>query len=151
MSKNEPLSQAEEQVEEVADQQVETPAAEPEIELQVLSGDQKAGSSVQTARFAPVPNLQSSQEQGSIDLLFDVQLHLSVELGRTSIPVREILQLGPGSIVELDKLAGEPVDILVNGKLIARGEVVVVDENFGVRITDVVSRQRRILSTDSAA
>ena len=140
MSKNEPLSQAEEQVEEVADQQVETPAAEPEIELQVLSGDQKAGSSVQTARFAPVPNLQSSQEQGSIDLLFDVQLHLSVELGRTSIPVREILQLGPGSIVELDKLAGEPVDILVNGKLIARGEVVVVDENFGVRVTEIASQ-----------
>ena len=95
---------------------------------------------MQTARFAPVPNLQSSQEQGSIDLLFDVQLHLSVELGRTSIPVREILQLGPGSIVELDKLAGEPVDILVNGKLIARGEVVVVDENFGVRVTEIASQ-----------
>ena len=140
MSKNEPVSQAEEQVEEVADQQVETTAAEPEVELQILSGDQKAGSSVQTARFAPVPNLQSSQEQGSIDLLFDVQLHLSVELGRTSIPVREILQLGPGSIVELDKLAGEPVDILVNGKLIARGEVVVVDENFGVRVTEIASQ-----------
>lgn len=145
MSKNEPVNQAEEQVEEVADQQVETPAAVPEVELQVLSGDQKAGSSVQTARFAPVPNLQPSSEQGSIDLLFDVQLHLSVELGRTSIPVREILQLGPGSIVELDKLAGEPVDILVNGKLIARGEVVVVDENFGVRVTEIAS-QTEVLS-----
>ncbi len=139
MSKNEPVSQIEEQIEAVADQLVETPAAEPEVELQVVNGEQRSGSSVQTARFAPVPNFQSSTEQGSIDLLFDVQLHLSVELGRTSIPVREILQLGPGSIVELDKLAGEPVDILVNGKLIARGEVVVVDENFGVRVTEVAS------------
>lgn len=79
-----------------------------------------------------------------MDLLFDVQLQLSVELGRTSIPVKEILQLGPGSIVELDKLAGEPVDILVNGKLIARGEVVVVDENFGVRVTEVASQAERL-------
>ena len=95
---------------------------------------------MQTARFAPLPNMPSITEQGSMDLLFDVQLNLSVELGRTSIPVREVLQLGPGSIVELDKLAGEPVDILVNGKLIARGEVVVVDENFGVRVTEIASQ-----------
>lgn len=140
MSKEETTSQAEEQIAETSDQQAEIQAAEPNIELQVMSGSPNQGSSVQTARFAPLPNMGSPTEQGSIDLLFDVQLHLSVELGRTSIPVREVLQLGPGSIVELDKLAGEPVDVLVNGKLIARGEVVVVDENFGVRVTEVASQ-----------
>jgi flagellar motor switch protein FliN/FliY len=88
--------------------------------------------------------MPSITEQGSMDLLFDVQLNLSVELGRTSIPVRDVLQLGPGSIVELDKLAGEPVDILVNGKLIARGEVVVVDENFGVRVTEIASQCEKL-------
>jgi len=85
-----------------------------------------------------------SSDQGSIDLLADVELNLTVELGRTSIPVREVLQLGAGSIVELHKLAGEPVDVLVNGKLIARGEVVVVDESFGVRLTEIASQAERL-------
>ncbi len=143
MSKEETAIQPEAQPE-AAEQPLETQAEEPGVELQVMNGSAKQGSSVQTARFAPLPNMGSSFEQGSIDLLFDVQLHLSVELGRTSIPVREVLQLGPGSIVELDKLAGEPVDILVNGKLIARGEVVVVDENFGVRVTEVASHTESI-------
>jgi flagellar motor switch protein FliN/FliY len=74
----------------------------------------------------------------------DIPLQLTVELGRTKMPIKEILDLGPGSIVELDKLAGEPVDILVNNKLIAKGEVVVIDESFGVRITDIVSKMERI-------
>jgi len=73
-----------------------------------------------------------------------VPLQVTVELGRARRLVRDILSLGVGSIVELDKLAGEPVDVLVNGKLIARGEVVVVDENFGVRITEIVSRAERV-------
>jgi flagellar motor switch protein FliN len=76
----------------------------------------------------------------NIDLLLDVNLRVTVELGRTSMTIKEILELGPGAVVELDKLAGEPVDILVNDKPIAKGEVVVVDENFGVRVTDIVSR-----------
>jgi flagellar motor switch protein FliN/FliY len=67
-----------------------------------------------------------------------------VELGRSSLTVEEILELGPGSVVELNKLAGEPVDILVNDRLIARGEVVVVDENFGVRITEIISPRQRV-------
>jgi flagellar motor switch protein FliN/FliY len=74
----------------------------------------------------------------------DVPLEVTVELGRTKKYIREILEFGPGSIIELDKLAGEPVDILVNGKAIAKGEVVVIDENFGVRITDIIHPSKRI-------
>ncbi len=77
--------------------------------------------------------------QTNMNLLMDVQMTLTVELGRTKMYIKEILGLGEGSIIELDKLAGEPVDLLVNGKLIAKGEVVVIDENFGVRVTDIVS------------
>ena len=74
----------------------------------------------------------------NIDLLMDVALDVVIELGRTVMPLREVLNLGPGSVIELDKLAGDPVDILVNNKLVARGEVVVIEENFGVRITEIV-------------
>lgn len=73
----------------------------------------------------------------------DVQLGVTVELGRTSLPVKEVLQLGPGSVVELEKTAGEPVDILVNGTPVARGEVVVVDDNFGVRVTELVNSEKQ--------
>lgn len=81
---------------------------------------------------------------GDISLLLDVPLQVTVELGRTQLRIRNVLELVPGSIVELDKLAGEPVDVLVNGKQIARGEVVVIDEEFGVRITDVASQAKRL-------
>lgn len=81
---------------------------------------------------------------GNIGLLLDVPLRLTVELGRTTKLVKEILALAPGSVVELDKLAGEAVDILVNEKLIAKGEVVVIDENFGVRITEIINPEERL-------
>lgn len=74
----------------------------------------------------------------------DIPLKVTVELGRTKKQIKDILDLSPGSILELDKLAGEPVDILVNNKLIAKGEVVVIDENFGVRVTDILSQWDRI-------
>ncbi len=74
----------------------------------------------------------------NIDLLMDVALDVVIELGRTVMPLKEVLNLGPGAVIELDKLAGDPVDILVNNKLVARGEVVVIEENFGVRITEIV-------------
>jgi len=94
------------------------------------------------------PSLQqgsgSSSLPPNLELLLDVQMALTVELGRTKKYVKEILSLGEGSIIELDKLAGEPVDLLVNGKLIARGEVVVIDENFGVRVTDIVGPAERV-------
>ena len=116
---------------------------EPPVELVVVegSGEDSPDGSVRRARFAPLQQQgPAGGETGSIDLLLDVKLDLRVELGRTAIPVREVLQLGAGSIVALQKMSGEPVDILVNGKLIARGEVVVVDENFGVRVTEMVNR-----------
>ena len=74
----------------------------------------------------------------------DVSMQLTVELGRTKMLIKDILGMGEGTIVELDKLAGEPVDLLVNGKLVAKGEVVVIDENFGVRVTDIISPMERI-------
>lgn len=86
----------------------------------------------------------SAEEKENISLIMDVPLEVSVELGRAERKVREILELVPGSIIELDKLAGEPIDILVNGKIIAKGEVVVVDENFGVRITDIINVKKRL-------
>ena len=79
-----------------------------------------------------------------LDLLLDVPLEVSVELGRTRLSIQNLLALGPGSVVELDKLAGDPLDILVNGRLVARGEAVVVNDKFGIRITDIVSRQERV-------
>lgn len=83
--------------------------------------------------------------QTNLDLLLDIPLRVTVELGRTKKLIKEILELSQGSIIELDKLAGEPVDILVNNKLIATGEVVVIDENFGVRVTDIISQRDRII------
>lgn len=82
----------------------------------------------------------------NIDLLLDVPLELTVELGRTTMSVRNILALGSGSVIELQKLAGEPVDILVNNRLIASGEVVVVDDAFGIRIADILDPKKRIES-----
>ena len=103
-----------------------------------------AGTSVQSVQF---PNLQpqmGSSSQGNIGLLMDVYMEMTVELGRTKKLIKDILGMGEGTIIELDKLAGEPVDILVNHKLIAKGEVVVIDENFGVRVTEIVSPMERV-------
>jgi flagellar motor switch protein FliN/FliY len=99
---------------------------------------------VQSVQF---PNLQMnslSVEQGNIGLIMDVYMEMTVELGRTKKVIKEILGMGEGTIIELDKLAGEPVDILVNHKPIAKGEVVVIDENFGVRVTEILSPVERV-------
>jgi flagellar motor switch protein FliN len=97
---------------------------------------------VQFSNFDENPPQHS--EPSNLDMLLDIPLQVTVELGRTKRIVKEILEISPGSIIELDKLAGEPVDILVNNKLIAVGEVVVIDDNFGVRITDILSTMDRI-------
>lgn len=91
------------------------------------------------------PNTLNQNEQRNLDMLLDIPLKVTVELGRTNRTIKDILELSAGSIVELDKLAGEPVDILVNQKLIAKGEVVVIDENFGVRLTDIISQSDRLI------
>lgn len=100
---------------------------------------------VQPAQFANfTPANLTPAEDTNLNLLLDIPLKVTVELGRTHKVIKEILELSQGSIIELDKLAGEPVDILVNNKLIAKGEVVVIDENFGVRVTDIVNQWDRI-------
>jgi flagellar motor switch protein FliN len=102
---------------------------------------------VHPVQFMPLtPEPPALDQAHGIELLMDVALEVSVELGRSHMSIGEILALRTGSVIELDKLAGEPVDVSVNGTLIARGEVVVVDEKFGVRITEVVSKARRLAS-----
>jgi flagellar motor switch protein FliN/FliY len=101
-------------------------------------------SNVQSVQFPGLNQQVTMQEQGNIGLIMDVFMEMTVELGRTRKLIKEILGMGEGTIIELDKLAGEPVDILVNHKLIAKGEVVVIDENFGVRVTEIVSPLERM-------
>lgn len=98
---------------------------------------------VQSAQFTPLSSAPVQVNDANIGLILDVPLQVNVELGRTKKSIKDILDLTKGSIVELDKLAGEPVDIMVNGKYLAKGEVVVIDENFGVRITEIVSPLER--------
>ena len=90
--------------------------------------------------WAPLeePELEDGVEAHNLNIVMDIPLEVSVELGRKRMSIREILDMGAGSIVELDKIAGEPVDLLVNGRLVARGEVVVIEDNFAVRITEIV-------------
>ncbi len=111
---------------------------------QAFGGSGMAPPNVQPVQFANLQPAQMSGEQGNIGLLMDVYMDMTVELGRTKKRIKDILGFGEGTILELDKLAGEPVDILVNKKLIAKGEVVVIDENFGVRITEIVSQIDRM-------
>lgn len=100
--------------------------------------------SVQPVQFQAFDDGLSAAEKKNISLIMDLPLQVTVELGRTQKLIRDILEFGSGSIIELDKLAGEPVDILVNGKAIAKGEVVVIDESFGVRITDIIHPSKRL-------
>ena len=97
---------------------------------------------------AQFPTLDKSQgprgQAKDLGFLLDIPLEVSVELGRTSMLINDLLQLGQGSVIELNKLAGEPLEILINNRLIARGEAVVVNEKFGVRITDIVSPMERV-------
>jgi len=109
--------------------------------------NEQAESEAQTATMEPL------QEEGSgskavdhekLDVILDIPVSLSMEVGRTQIPIRNLLQLTQGSVVELDRLAGEPLDVMVNGTMIAHGEVVVVNEKYGIRLTDVMSPAERI-------
>jgi flagellar motor switch protein FliN/FliY len=103
------------------------------IEVDKLADDVKAGDDA--INKLKVQNL---------DFILDIPLKVTVELGRTEVVIKDLLQLGQGSVLELDKLAGEPLEILVNGKLVAKGEVVVVNEKFGIRLTDIISPIERI-------
>ena len=93
--------------------------------------------------FTPPP-VPATPTQNDIEIIMDIPVTLTVELGRTRIPIKQILQLAQGSVVELDGLAGEPMDVMVNGCLIAQGEVVVVNDKFGIRLTDIVTPSERL-------
>ena len=107
-------------------------------------GAEKAG--YEKAEFDALASQPVAQGAGeaNLDVILDIPVTLSMEIGRTEITINDLLQLGQGSVVELERLAGEPMDVMVNGTLIAHGEVVVVDEKFGIRLTDVISPTERI-------
>jgi flagellar motor switch protein FliN len=97
-----------------------------------------------TGLFQQFGSSVASGTQNDIDMILDIPVQLTVELGRTKIPIKHILQLAQGSVIELDGLAGEPMDVLVNGYLIAQGEVVVVNDKFGIRLTDIITPSERL-------
>jgi flagellar motor switch protein FliN len=102
------------------------------------------GQSVQSTSFPPVQQTEPGGAAKNIDFLLDIPMSVTVYVGSTKMAIRDLLQLAQGSVIELDKLAGEPMDVMVNNKLVARGEVVVVNEKFGIRLTDVVSAAERV-------
>lgn len=132
------------------DKQETSPIAEKEVNMQEPKNigtkvDEHAP--IEQANFSAFDPIELNQtEQQNLDMLLDIPLEVTVELGRTERSIRDILDLTAGSVVELDKLAGEPVDVFVNKKLIAKGEVVVIEENFGVRVTDIISQTDRIMN-----
>ncbi|CAM4035195.1 flagellar motor switch phosphatase FliY [Lederbergia lenta] len=130
-------------IDEISEQKPKQQASE--LAKQKEAVEKETMPNVQTASFSEFSaSSPSAPETKNLEMLLDIPLQVTVELGRTSRTVKEIIELGSGSIIELDKLAGEPVDILVNSRLIAQGEVVVIEENFGVRVTDIVSQSDRI-------
>ncbi|MBU2739096.1 flagellar motor switch protein FliN [Acidithiobacillus sp. ATCC 19703] len=124
--------------------------SEPASGVAEATAEQDVASSAASAKTAtpvPMPELQASRSTGTqaqnLDMILDIPVTLSVELGKTKIQIRNLLQLAQGSVVELERLAGEPMDVLVNGYLIAQGEVVLVNDKFGIRLTDIVSPAER--------
>jgi flagellar motor switch protein FliN/FliY len=110
-----------------------------------ISGPAESVAPAEFAKFAPSAAPGSGPGTGNdINMILDIPVQLTVELGRTRIPIKHILQLAQGSVVELETLAGEPMDVLVNGYLIAQGEVVVVNDKFGIRLTDIVTPSERM-------
>ncbi|MCY9203171.1 flagellar motor switch phosphatase FliY [Bacillus atrophaeus] len=149
-SSNEDIQQGE--PEETYEGPEEAVMPEPRVESQPQQTPKRQGKPKKAApvQVAPVefsafdPNEAPQAHLNNLDMLMDIPLSITVELGRTKRSVKEILELSAGSIIELDKLAGEPVDILVNQRIVAKGEVVVIEENFGVRVTDILSQAERI-------
>ncbi len=115
--------------------------------MQDAADQQDPGSDYQRADFKDLDNASgqlATSIETNLDVILDIPVTLSMEIGRTELPINSLLQLNQGSVVELDRLAGEPMDVLINGTLIAHGEVVVINEKFGIRLTDVVSPAERV-------
>ena len=108
------------------------------------SGTAVSAADTTAALFPKLSGGKTIQANNDIDMILDIPVQLTVELGRTRIPIKHILQLAQGSVIELDAMAGEPMDVLVNGCLIAQGEVVVVNDKFGIRLTDIVTPSERL-------
>jgi flagellar motor switch protein FliN/FliY len=115
-------------------------------DLSQVTAPSGAGDSSFTEAPISGDTMRTSAPRENVDMLLDIELDVTIELGRTNLSIKRILEMGPGSIVELERMAGEPVDLLVNNKVVAKGEVVVVDENFGIRIVSLVSPEERIRS-----
>ncbi len=118
--------------------------AEAEAEAETEAKTEPASSASDTASFDELSDESVPGTDVNLDVVLDIPVNLSMEIGRTKISIRNLLQLNQGSVVELERLAGEPMDVLVNGTLIARGEVVVVNEKFGIRLTDIISPAERV-------
>jgi flagellar motor switch protein FliN/FliY len=118
---------------------------------QGLEGVAQAATDVAEAASAvATPNAPKKQVGRTLEFILDVALQVTVEVGRTRMTIQDLLQLGQGSVIELEKLAGEPLDIYINGKPVARGEAVIVNDKFGVRLTDIVSTEDRIEGLEAA-
>jgi flagellar motor switch protein FliN len=131
---------------------VEDSNNEAEVTVEKLSDielgevDPDAPVTVQPVKFGSFEDLSQAQGESNknLDILMDIKLQLTVELGRTELPIRKVLELTRGSIIELEKVAGEPVELYANGKLVAHGEVVVIEDNFGLRITSITEPEERL-------
>ena len=122
--------------------------ADPNADWDAALNEQAAASADGSSQPMAMASLEDTasegQEVGGYDLILDIPVTLSMEVGRTNISIRNILKLNQGSVIELDRMAGEPLDVIVNGALIAHGEVVVINDKFGIRLTDVMSQAERI-------
>ena len=108
------------------------------------NGNETPAAASSAGLFQPLSKVEAPSTRNDIDMILDIPVQMTVELGRTKIAIRNLLQLAQGSVVELDGMAGEPMDVLVNGCLIAQGEVVVVNDKFGIRLTDIITPSERI-------
>jgi flagellar motor switch protein FliN/FliY len=136
------------------DDSVDMDTFDAEKEMMEALAQEAAGKSASSVQTSVQPAVQTSappatsnsvgSQDSNLDRILDIPLVLSAQLGNTRMLIKDLLQLGPGSIVELDKLAGEPLEVLVNERLVARGEVVMVNEKFGIRLTDVISPTERV-------
>lgn len=129
---------------EVVNNMLKNIVSDEKVQPEVKEELEESSATVQPIRFEEFTDGLVANEKENMELLMDLQLQVSVELGKVKKPIKEILQFTQGTIVELDRLAGENVDVLVSGKIIAKGEVVVVDQNFGVRITQIVIPEKRV-------
>ncbi|NBC50106.1 MAG: flagellar motor switch protein FliN [Gammaproteobacteria bacterium] len=137
----------------MAEQEAQAPSAEaapPRDESPAGAQPEKAGSAAAPAEaagervFRPLEQSGQKTESRDLEMILDIPVRLSVELGRTKVTIKQLLEMAQGSVVELDGLAGEPMDILINGYLIAQGEVVVVEDKYGIRITEIISPSERV-------